>query len=88
MNNLKPTGNIFTHLDNNPEVIDTQKIKDHFNTVSKQQSKDALNKLEIWVEKMRKSKKEEIIRENKLKKAAKKNLELERKNKCWKIGQF
>ena len=82
VNNLKTDKNIFNHLHYIPEIIDTQKIKTHFSTVSEKQSREALNRLKIWVEKVKNSKKEEIIWENKLKKTAKKDLELEGKDKC------
>ena len=70
---LNKDGNIFNNLHSIPEITDTQKIKQHFTkTVTTKQCKEALNRLEIWVAKVKKSKKEEIIRENILKKAARK----------------
>ena len=79
MNNLKKYENFFNHLHSIPEITDTQKIITHFSkTVTEKQSREALNRLEIWVAKVKNSKKEEIIRENIIKKAARKQFRAKR----------
>ena len=52
---LKTQGNVYKHINNIPEEVNIQKIKTHFKETSKQKCKEALNKLEIWVNKMNKS---------------------------------
>ena len=62
MNNLKKDDNLFNHLHSIQEITEKQKIKTHFSkTVTEKQSREALNRLEIWVAKVKNSKKEEII---------------------------
>ena len=79
MDELNKDGNLFNHLHSIPEITDTQKIKTHFtNTVTEKQCKEALNRLEIWVAKVKNSRKEEIIRENILKIAARKRFRANR----------
>ena len=54
VNKLKTMGNIYDNYNNSPELVDTQKKKPHFKETSRQNCKELLNKLEIWVNKMKK----------------------------------
>ena len=54
VNILKTDRNLFNHLNNIPEIIDTQQIKIHFSTtVTEKQNREALNRLQIWVVKVK-----------------------------------
>ena len=52
VNKLKKDGIIYNNLNSIPEITDKEKIKQHFTkTVTTQQCKETLNRLEIWLAK-------------------------------------
>ena len=70
VNKLNKDGNIYNNLLNIPEIPDLDKIKKHFTkTVTAQQCRDALDRLDKWVAKEKASKTAAKIRENILLKA-------------------
>ena len=74
VNKLNKDGNIYNNLLNIPEIPDLDKIKKHFTkTVTVQQCKDALDRLDKWVAKEKASKTAAKIRENILLKAEKRD---------------
>ena len=70
VNKLNKDGNIYNNLLNIPEIPDLDKIKKYFTkTVTAQQCRDALDRLDKWVAKEKASKTAAKIRENILLKA-------------------
>ena len=79
---LNRDGNIYNNLINIPEIPDLNKIKKHFTkTVTTEQCKAALDRLDKWVAKEKASKTAAKIRENILLKAEKKRFKADRELK-------